>query len=97
MDVVGEVGADGVGRELEFWGPLRDEVFGVSEAGVAAGGEVGNKLLRSEAGGREGFGPDRPHGGHPGEASEFAPQVGEVQPKEWGLGSVVDGVAMLAG
>ncbi len=37
MDVVGEVGADGVGGEGEFGGPLVDELLGVGHAGVAAG------------------------------------------------------------
>ena len=81
----------------EAWGPLVDELFGVGEAGVAAGGEVRDELLRGEAGGGEGFGAEGPDGGDPGKAGEFAPEVGEVEPEEWGFGGVVDGGAMLAG
>ncbi len=46
MDVVLEIGADGVGRKAEARCPFVDELLGVAEAGVAAGGEICDELLR---------------------------------------------------
>jgi len=56
-----------------------------------------DELVRREAGGSEGFGAEGPDGSYPGEAGELAPEVGEVEPEEWGFGGVVDGGALLAG
>ncbi len=69
----------------------------MGEAGVAAGGEVVDELIRREARGGKGFGADGPDGGYPGEAGEFAPEVGEIEPEERCGGRGVDGGAMLAG
>ncbi len=81
VDVLGEVGADGFGGEGEAGGPFVDEVFGVGEAGVAAGGEVGDELLGGEVVGGEGFGADGPDGCDPGESGALAPEGCHVEPE----------------
>ena len=66
VDVAGEVGADGFRADGDAGCPVGDELVDVCKAGVAAGGEIGDELVRSEAGGSEGFGADGPDCGDPG-------------------------------
>lgn len=73
MDVVGEIGVDGLGREGDARRPFADEGVDVGEAVVAAGGEVGDELFGGEAGELDGFGADGPDGGDPGKAGVLAP------------------------
>ncbi len=92
MDVVGEIGADGVGGDGEARGPLGDELVDVGEACVAAGGKV---LCYAHGEGwvvKESIGADGPDGGDPGEAGEFTPELSEVEPEEIGEGRVDGGL-----
>ena len=96
VDVLCEIGADGLGADGEARRPLGDELLGVGEAGFAAGGEVSDELLRGETCGYEGFGARSPDGGDPGESGELAPEMGEVKPEKWGVGCGVELSAVLA-
>ena len=48
VNVLGEVVADGGGREGDAWSPLLHEVFDVSEAVVAGVGEILGELGRGD-------------------------------------------------
>ncbi len=96
VDVAREVGADGIGADGEAWVPLGDELLGVGAAGVAAGGQVCDELVRRKTCGCEGFGADGPDGCDPGKAGEFAPEMGEIEPEQRHVGGGVDGGAVLA-
>ncbi len=94
MDVLGEVLADGGGREGDAGGPLADEVLDVGEAVIAGLVEVGGEL--GGGGGVEDFWARGPDGGDPGEAGAGVPLVGEVEPEEW-AGDGFDVGLVLAG
>ena len=76
VDVVGEVVADGFGRDGDAGGPLADEIGDVGEAVIAGEIEVVDEL--GGGGGGEGLGARGPDGGDPGEAGAGVPLVGEV-------------------
>ena len=90
VDVVGEVVADGGGREGDAGGPLGDKVFDVGEAVGAGVVEVGSELRGSDVGDAQGFGAGCPDGGDPGEISAGVPFVGEVVPGAFVLQGLFD-------
>jgi len=93
---MGEVMADGSGRERDAGGPLADEVCDVGETVVAGELEVERELGRGRAAGCEGLGAGGPDGGDPGEAGAGVPLMGEVDPEE-GAGDGFDLGLALAG
>lgn len=80
MDVLGEVVADGGGRNGDAWGPLLYEVFDVIEAVVAGVREVFDESSRGSMAVRESLRADGPDGGYPGKSGANLPLVGEVEP-----------------
>jgi len=82
VDVLGEVVADGGGWERDARGPLADEVFGVGEAVLAGGVEVGDEL-GARLGGGDSFRTHGPDGGDPGQSGALIPLGGDVVPGAW--------------
>ena len=80
MDVLGEVVADGGGRNRDARGPLPDEVFDVGEAVITGVGEVFDQSGRAGMAVRQCLRAGGPYGSDPGEASAGVPLVGEVEP-----------------
>ena len=85
-DVVGQVMADGGGRQGDARSPLFDEGVDVGEAVVAAILEIVDEFCGGDRG--EGFGADGPYGGDPWKSGAGVPFVGEVEPEAWADGWV---------
>jgi len=84
VDVLGEVGADGLLGERELTGPLVDEGVDVLEAVIAGADEVVDEaLVERTAGG------NAPDGGDEGEAGELGPIFSEVVIDELFAGALV--------
>ena len=81
VDVMGEVMADGGGRDGDARRPLFDEVLDVKKAVIARGFEVFGQLGSGEVfEAAESFGPHRPDSGDPGKVGADAPLMSEIEP-----------------
>lgn len=94
VNVAGEIGADGLGRNVEARSPLGDELLDMGEAVVARGVEIGDELLGGHA--SKGLRPHGPDRCDPREAGVTAPEGGEVQPEERGRAGSFDDCSVLA-